>query len=97
MASYLLSRRAQADIDRIARVSTDEWGLAQARTYVEALHTACQNLADFPHLGRNAAYIRPGMLRLESGSHVIFYRRAEGGIVVLRILHERMDFLRHLQ
>jgi len=30
-------------------------------------------------------------------SHIIFFRAVDGGIEVVRILHRRMDFERHLE
>ncbi len=87
---------ARADINRIAGHSTAEWGLARARTYVHALHDTFQQLAEFPELGRKASHIRLAYLRMDSGSHVIFNQKRENGILIIRILHERMDFLPHL-
>jgi toxin ParE1/3/4 len=40
--------------------------------------------------------VRSGYLKYRSGSHFVFYRLTEGGIDVVRILHTRMDFERHL-
>ncbi len=97
MASYVLSQAAQDDINHIARISADESGMARAKTYVQALHASLQKLADFSDLGRMAHHIRSGYLRLASASHVIFYQKQAGGILISRILHERMDFLAHLQ
>jgi len=34
--------------------------------------------------------VRPGLHRLEHGQHVVFYRQERGGILVSRILHQRM-------
>ena len=31
-----------------------------------------------------------------AGSHVLFYRNVKAGIDIVRILHSRMDFERHL-
>ncbi|MGZ9116264.1 MAG: type II toxin-antitoxin system RelE/ParE family toxin, partial [Methylocystis sp.] len=30
------------------------------------------------------------------GAHVVFYRKAPKGVEVVRVLHRRMDFQRHL-
>jgi plasmid stabilization system protein ParE len=39
--------------------------------------------------------VRPGLRRMEQGKHVVFFRREPGGILVSRILHERMLPERH--
>jgi len=47
-------------------------------------------LADNPNLGRACDFIRPGLRRLEHGRYVVFYCQAATGILVSRILHQRM-------
>jgi toxin ParE1/3/4 len=47
-------------------------------------------LADNHGLGRGCDEIRSGLRRIESGRHVVFYREQAGGILVSRILHQRM-------
>ena len=96
MGSYTLSQKADDDILYIARTSVQQWGLARAERYILSLHEAFERLAEFPHMGRNADEIRPGYLQIESASHAIFYRKTETGILIVRVLHERMDFTRHL-
>jgi toxin ParE1/3/4 len=49
-----------------------------------------------PALGRRCDEIRGGLRRLEHGKHVIFYRQQDNdGILVSRILHQRMLPERH--
>ncbi len=66
------------------------WGEAQAARYLTELEACCQMLADNPEPGRGCDDIRPGLRRMESRKHVIFYRRESKGILVVRILHQRM-------
>jgi toxin ParE1/3/4 len=54
-----------------------------------------EQLADHPASGRSCDDIRPGLYRREQGKHVIFYWREPQGILVSRILHERMLPQRH--
>jgi toxin ParE1/3/4 len=96
IGSYTLSRKADADVQDIAEESVKRWGLARAEQYILALHEAFERLAKFPNLGRDASEIRPGYLRMESGSHSVFYRKTKSGVLIVRVLHERMDFKRHL-
>jgi plasmid stabilization system protein ParE len=41
-------------------------------------------------LGRVCDQVRPGLRRMECGRHVLFYRVEAEGIVISRILHQRM-------
>ena len=65
-------------------------GQAQAVRYIDELEVCCQKLADNPALGRVCDEIRPGLCRHEHGKHVLFYREERGGILISRILHQRM-------
>jgi toxin ParE1/3/4 len=47
-------------------------------------------------MGQDCSDIRAGYWKIPSGSHVLFYRLTADGIDVVRILHERMDFERHI-
>lgn len=96
MGSYTLSQKADDDILHIARASVQQWGLARAERYILNLHEAFERLAEFPDMGRTVDEIRPGYLQMESASHAIFYCKIETGILIVRVLHERMDFTRHL-
>ena len=66
------------------------WGEAQANRYISQLEDCCQRLADNPALGRSCDEVRPGLRRMEQGMHVVFYREEADGILISRILHQRM-------
>jgi toxin ParE1/3/4 len=79
-----------SDLDDITAYSIQTWDERQANRYLAMLHGHCQRVADTPALGRRCEHIRPGLWRSEAGSHVLFFRREPDGILVCRILHERM-------
>jgi toxin ParE1/3/4 len=96
MTAYRLSPRAQDDLDEIWDYSEAQWGTDQAETYARQLQRAFETLAIHPTRGRSCDRIRKGYFRLSAGSHVIFYRMAGDAVDIVRILHQRMDFERHL-
>lgn len=83
-------RRAEKDLLEIAAYTLRTWGKAQAARYLDNLEGCCEMLANNADLGRRGEEIRPGLRRLEHGRQVIFYRRARTGILVVRVLHQRM-------
>ncbi len=95
MAKFRLSRRPEADLLSIGEFTIHEWGISQAARYLNELETCCQMLADNLALGRACDYIRPGLRRHEHGKHVLFYRQERDGVVISRILHQRMLPDRH--
>ena len=96
MPSYELSGAADADLEAIGRHSAEKWGFERAEAYLLALHRAFENLTLFPKSGRRADEIRRGYFRFESERHVVFYRKTDTGILIVRVLHQRMEAKRHL-
>jgi toxin ParE1/3/4 len=95
VAAFRFSRRAEDDLLSIGDYTLRTLGKAQAARYIGVLEVCCQTLADNPALGRLCADVRPGLRRLEHGKHVVFYRQERGGVLVSRILHQRMLPDRH--
>jgi len=98
MADVTYSELAKSDLKDIYRYTYKTFGLNQADRYDEAIKSAGQTAALFPSVGRDYT-TKKGTLfrRYNSGRHVIFYVIEGGGIFVVRILHGRMDFDRHLE
>ena len=95
MAAFRFSRRAEADLLIIGAYTLRTWGEDQTIRYIDDLEACCQMLSDNPALGRACDDVRPGLRRMECGRHVVFYRGDPGGILVSRILHQRMLPERH--
>ena len=90
MASFRFSRRAESDLTAIVAFTLRVWGEAQADEYLGQLEACFQTLADNLALGRACDEVRPGLRRFEHGRHVIFYHATADGILISRILHDRM-------
>ena len=95
MARFDLADRAQSDLVGIAEHTVAHWGTAHAAKYLDALEARLRNLARRPLLGRQRDELAEGLLSFPFESHVIYYRRSDFGIVVVRILHKRQDPHRH--
>ena len=95
MTQFVFSPRAQSDLDEIWDYTTERWSEQQAERYVRSLWQAIELLAEDPRRARACDEIRPGYRKHLVGVHVLFIRESEGGMSVVRILHQRMDFERH--
>ena len=84
------------DIGNIARYTIEQFGIEQARTYRDSMIACFQSLAENPGIGTKADYIREGYRRFDHRSHVIFYKSEGPDILIIRVLHERMNAPRHL-
>ena len=97
MAAFRFSPRAEDDLLAIGEYTLRTWGKAQAAAYLRDLEEVCRKLSVNPELGRSCDHIRPGLRRMEHGKHVVFYRNKPGGILISRILPQRMFADRHVK
>ena len=95
-ATYLLSPRAAADVEEIWDYTEHRWDADQAERYSRVLQQGIEQIAQDPRRGRRCDQVRPGYRKYSVGSHVIFYRILDEKVEIVRILHQRMDFERHL-
>jgi toxin ParE1/3/4 len=93
---YILSPRAEVDLDEIWDFTVKMWGEKQAEDYIRLLVGAIETVAENPRRGRPCDEVRKGYRQYLAGSHIIFFRKIKSGFDVIRILHGRMDFEQHL-
>lgn len=95
---YKLSNRAITDLKDIWRYTLENWSRKQADRYISGLLEDFDKISLAPRqTGQSCDYIRNGYWKRPCGRHIIFYRILEdGSVLISRILHERMDYKRHL-
>jgi toxin ParE1/3/4 len=96
MSTLVVSPRARADLRGIWRYTRDHWGAAQADRYIHEINRALAILAANPERGRSCEEIRRGYRKYRIGAHMIFFRVVPEGIEIVRVLHQSMDFTRHV-
>ena len=96
MPEHRLSDKAISDIGDIARYTIEQFGIEQARIYRDSMIACFQSLSETPGIGRRVDHLREGYRRFDHRSHVIFYKRDGQDILIVRVLHKRMNAPRHL-
>jgi toxin ParE1/3/4 len=105
MWQVILSGEAEKDFARILTYTGDTFGPRQAEIYETTLLSAIALLGTDPEILGSVARdeLRPGIRSLHvarngrRGRHVIMYRaKPEQVIEIVRILHDAMDFARHI-
>jgi toxin ParE1/3/4 len=100
-----LGAAAELDFANILKWTAENFGARQSRIYRDTLVLAIGELAEGPDPTGSKARneIMPGLRTLHvarrgrRGSHFLMYRAApERTIELVRILHDRMDFKRHI-
>lgn len=95
MGSFRLTQLALTDLRSIGRYTQTTWGREQRDRYLAKLDQSFHLLAQEPQRGRDCADIRVGYRKYHVGRHLIFYRMAQDGIEIIRILHDSMDIESH--
>lgn len=71
---------------RVARHNADA-----ADRLIDRFTAAINLLAGQPELGRAADHLLPGLRSFPIGDYLIFYRRTDDGVFIVRIIHGARD------
>jgi toxin ParE1/3/4 len=91
---------AEQDIEGIYYYSITNFGEKQADLYylnpASGLSDHFTYIANNLETSRSFNFVKERLLRSNFENHAIYYRQEDDGILILRVLHQRMDPLRHL-
>jgi len=96
MAELRLTPSALRDLEGIWFYTEQQWGEAQAAHCLDLLNAGFGALVLAPLCAPACEHIRPGFRRHRVEHHVVYYRLVDDTVIVVRVLHERMDAIRHL-
>lgn len=94
--SVVLQPEAQLDLESIAQYTGQHWGTSQRNAYVRAISRALTQLGENPRLGRLQEDVGRNVRALRVQQHIIYYRLHADTVMVLRILHGKMDAALHI-
>ena len=87
---------AEEDLIGIWLYTHETWGAKQADDYQNKIIACCQFLADKKLRGKSITGMDHTKLR-RCEHHLIFFTADQEGLVILAVLHERMDILERLR
>ena len=91
-----LTEIAREDLRSIRRFSRKAWGSDRTVRYMAELRDVMKRLTAGTVVSRNRDDLRLGLHMATSGRHCVFFEADESRILVVRVLHDRMDYPRHL-
>ncbi len=104
MARVVRSPLAKRDIVDVLAFTRRHWGADQALAYAALIRDAISALAEDAACGRPRDDLRRGLRayhlreRGQPARHVLFYMQGDDRtVVIVRLLHDSMDFERHLR
>lgn len=90
MNQCLISPLAIRDLDSISEYFLSRNIEAGERLFKE-FTKKCENLLQFPNMGRSYEYIRQGMRGVPLDGYIIFYQIVDNNIEILRVVNGRQD------
>lgn len=94
---YVISQAVRRDLNEIWDFTAQTWDDEQTETYYRKLVDTFEGLDTGSLRGRPVEGQPVGSLRYAAESHILFFRVSQSGdIEIIRVLHKRMDAVRHL-
>ena len=91
MKALVLAAAARRDLSGIAAYTADRWGSRKKTEYLGVLRSRMEELRRTPLLGPVRSDLGQNVRSLQAGRHRILYRAAADQVIILRVVHERMD------
>jgi toxin ParE1/3/4 len=92
----ILTPEAQRDLADVLLYTVQRRGEDQQDRYATALDQGLALLAENPAIGRPHPELFRSCRSYRVREHILYYVLGDEAIVVIRVLHSRMDTLRHL-
>ena len=90
MSTYTFTRDADEDVTAIWLATEERWGETQADNYVDDLFRGCERVVE--NIAATRALEGLASVRFfRCQRHYLFYTQQGDDIVIIAILHERMD------
>jgi toxin ParE1/3/4 len=87
---YSIAASASQDLERISEYYTSHSIEAGERLFQE-FNRKCQNLVQFPNMGRSYGHIMPLLRGLPLDGYIIFYQVTEEAVTILHVVHGSQD------
>ena len=97
MQRFVLSKKADDDIEELFDDGVYKFGERQAIKYLEELGSMFVFLSENPEIGKKREEIKQKLISFPFGSHIIFYRIYKNHIRIVRVLHGAKDLIKFLK
>jgi len=96
MLKLKLTPQAVNDLEEIYNYTFANWGIHQAEKYQDDLFDWMKIITENPNIGKAYPFSKLLYRKSHINKHLIFYRVDDKDCIVVRVLHERMNFEDHL-
>ena len=96
MPQFKVSAKAKQDLFDVGIYTQNKFGIKQRRVYLNDIADKFSLLAKKPDIGIDRVNLRNGYYSILIHKHIIFYKKYNYGIRIIRVLHQSMEFDKHL-
>ena len=93
---YVLSQEAENDIEDIFKYGENQFGNSSAIEYLHGLDNHFEAIAKNPAIGKERKEIKLGLFSFPYISHIIFYRKMDDYVRIIRVLYGGRDLIKFL-
>jgi toxin ParE1/3/4 len=90
VSEYIISRPAIRDLESISSYFA-EVNVEAGERFLQGFNKRCQQLANFPSMGRGYDHLQVGLRGLPLEGYIILYRLLDDGIEIVRVANGRQD------
>lgn len=90
MSCYIISPAASQDLDEISDYFMRR-NIEAGEQFVNRFEQKCQNLVNFPNIGRSYAEIEPTLRGVPLDGYIILYQVIEDGVKIVRVVSGYRD------
>ncbi len=87
---YFIAKEASLDLDEILDYFLVR-NINAGERFIQEFNKKCQNIAQFPNIGRSYAKLDPSLRGIPLDGYIIFYRVFEDSIVIVRVVSGYRD------
>jgi toxin ParE1/3/4 len=96
MPQFKVSSNARQDLFDIGIYTQNQFGIKQRRLYLNEVADKFALLANKPEIGIKRYNLRTDYYSILIKKHIVFYKKQNYGIRIIRVLHQSMEFDKHL-
>ena len=96
MYKIRITAKARQDLKDLLKHGYQVWGIHQTDTYYDQLFEKINLLKSYPMMGIKCDSILPNYRKIQIKKHVFFYKISTDHILIIRVMHEKMDYQDHL-
>ncbi|MBA4745812.1 MAG: type II toxin-antitoxin system RelE/ParE family toxin [Muricauda sp.] len=96
ISDYVLSQEADDDIEDIFEYGEHKFGTSKAIEYLIGMNNHFEAIAKNPDIRKERKEIKDGLFSFPYVSHIIFYRKMDGYVRIIRVLYGGRDLIKFL-